>query len=204
MPQNQASPASEHPSSLSVKWGHPYPTLLHFWTDCSARCKTVEWQKWVLKLSTNHPLRFPRLHFLLFHRGLCLLVFVSGVHLPLHGGDQCIIAPVLTPVEREVMSGQSSVLDLHWLPKLKSVLWSYDLGTHPTVMKCGYHFDHLPAFYLIREALLWLPPTEAAALPLSQLLLAVIHMHGRSAFTELWFFFRKREGATLQRRVFFS
>lgn len=59
MPQNQASPASEHPSSLSVKWGHPYPTLLHFWTDCSARCKTVEWQKWVLKLSTNHPLRSP-------------------------------------------------------------------------------------------------------------------------------------------------
>lgn len=62
-----------------------------------------------------------------------------------------------------------------------------DLGTHPTVMKCGYHFYHLPSFYLIRETFLWLPPTEAAALPLSQLLLAVLHMHGRSAFTELWF-----------------
>lgn len=157
-----------------------------------------------LKTKYQPPSEILRLHFLLFHRGLCLLVFVSAVLLPLHGGDQCIIAPVLTPVEREVMSGQSSVLDLHWLPKLKSVLWSYDLGTHPTVMKCSYHFYHLPAFYLIREAFLWLPPTEAAALPLSQLLLAVIHMHGRSAFTELWFFFRKCEGATLQRRVFCS
>lgn len=65
----------------------------------------------------------PRLHFLFFHRGLCLLVFVSAILLPLNGDDQCIIAPVLTRVEREVMSGQTSVLDLHLLPKLKSVLW---------------------------------------------------------------------------------
>lgn len=123
MPRNQVSPASEHPSNLSIKWGHLYPNLLHFWTDCSTCCKTVERQKLSLKTKYQPPSSIPRLHFLLFHRGPCLLVFVSAILLPLHGGDQYIIAPALTPVEREVMSSQTSVLDLHWLPKLKSVLW---------------------------------------------------------------------------------